>query len=170
MLYAIYACPKPVVARVQGDALGGGVGLIATVDIVIASDRARFSLPEVKLGLIPATISPYVIRALGQRAALRYFVTAESFDAYQAHRLGLVHEVVSAGALDEAVESTVRAIVNNGPNAVAESKRLVQEITDQPLSDALLADTAERIASIRASDEAREGVKAFLEKRRPRWR
>ncbi len=169
MLRTIYTCPKPVIARVQGDALGGGVGLISAADIVVAVDGARFSLSEVKLGLIPATISPYVIRAIGARAARRYFITAERFDAAEAQRLGLVHEVVTADALDATVQSIVGAIIRNGPNAVTKSKQLVQDIDGQLLSDEILTDTAERIAQVRASAEAREGVRAFLEKRRPGW-
>jgi methylglutaconyl-CoA hydratase len=169
MLRTIYTCPKPVIARVQGDAFGGGVGLIAASDIVVAVDGARFSLSEVKFGLIPATISPYVIRAIGARAARRYFVTAERFDVAEARRLGLVHEVVTVDVLNATVQSIVVAITRNGPNAVMKSKQLVQDIDGRLLSDEILADTAKRIAQVRASEEAREGVRAFLEKRRPGW-
>ncbi|MGA8655896.1 MAG: enoyl-CoA hydratase/isomerase family protein [Chthoniobacterales bacterium] len=169
MLRTIYTCPQPVIARVQGDAYGGGVGLIAAADIVVAADNACFSLSEVKLGLIPATISPYVIRAIGVRAARRYFVTAERFDAAEAYRIGLVHKIASPDALDGAVESVVAAILQNGPGAVIKSKQLVQDLDGQLLSDELLADTARRIAQIRGSEEAREGVRAFLEKRLPAW-
>jgi methylglutaconyl-CoA hydratase len=169
MLRTIYTCPRPVVARVQGDAHGGGVGLLAAADIVVAVHGAVFSLSEVRLGLIPATISPYVLRAIGARAARRYFVTAERFDAAEAQQIGLVHQVAPADALDEVVASLLAAILQNGPNAVTKSKRLVQEFDGRALSDELLAETAERIAQIRGSDEGREGVRAFLEKRPPVW-
>jgi methylglutaconyl-CoA hydratase len=169
MLRTIYACPKPVVAQIQGDAYGGGVGLIAATDIAIAAETARFSLSEVKLGLIAATISPYVIRAIGERAAHRYLITAERFDAQEAYRIGLVHQIVPKDKLEETVQSLLRALLQNSPNAVTESKRLVREVVDQPISDALLEDTAQRIARVRASDEGKEGVRAFLKKRRPFW-
>ncbi|MDB0516063.1 enoyl-CoA hydratase/isomerase family protein [Ralstonia solanacearum] len=169
MLRAIHACPKPVVARVHGDTYAGGVGLVSACDIVVAADSAHFCLSEAKLGLIPATISPYVIRALGEQAARRYFITAERFTAAEAHRLGLVHELASAEALDAKVDALTAALVANSPNAVRESKRLVREIAGAPIDDALLADTANRIAAIRASDEGREGVQSFLGKRKPNW-
>ncbi|MDB0565722.1 enoyl-CoA hydratase/isomerase family protein [Ralstonia solanacearum] len=169
MLRAIHACPKPVVARVHGDTYAGGVGLVSACDIVVAADSAHFCLSEAKLGLIPATISPYVIRALGEQAARRYFITAEHFTAAEAHRLGLVHELASAEALDAKVDALTAALVANSPNAVRESKRLVREIAGAPIDDALLADTANRIAAIRASDEGREGVQSFLGKRKPNW-
>jgi len=169
MLRTIYTCPKPVIARVHGDAYGGGVGLIAAADIAVAADSACFSLSEVKLGLIPATISPYVIRAIGARAARRYFLTAERFDAIEALRIGLVHTIAPTDALDRVIESLVAAVLQNGPGAVAKSKRLIQDLDGQSLSDDLLADTARQIAQTRATDEAREGVRAFLEKRLPAW-
>ena len=169
MLRTIYTSPKPVIARVHGDAYGGGVGLIAAADIAVAADSACFSLSEVRLGLIPAIISPYVIRAIGARAARRYFITAERFDASDALRIGLVHKVATTDALDAAVESVVAAILRNGPGAVTKSKQLVQDLDGQLLSDELLADTARRIAQIRGSGEAHEGVRAFLEKRLPAW-
>jgi len=169
MLRAIYTCPKPVMARVQGDTYAGGVGLVAACDIVVAVDTANFCLSEAKLGLIPATISPYVIRALGEQASRRYFITAERFSAAEAHRLGLVHELVSADALDTKVADITAALVANSPNAVRESKRLVREVSGAAVNDALLADTAERIAAIRASEEGHEGVQSFLGKRKPNW-
>ena len=169
MLRAIYTCPKPVIARVQGDTYAGGVGLVAACDIVVAVDTANFCLSEAKLGLIPATISPYVIRALGEQASRRYFITAERFSAAEAHRLGLVHELVSADTLDTKVNDITAALVANSPNAVRESKRLVREVSGAAVNDALLADTAERIAAIRASEEGREGVQSFLGKRKPNW-
>jgi methylglutaconyl-CoA hydratase len=169
MLKAIYACPKPVLAKVQGDCYAGGMGLVAACDIAIAAEQANFCLSEVKLGLIPATISPYVIRAMGERAAQRYFLTAERFSAQQAQRIGFVHEAVAADALDAAVDEIVKALVINSPNAVKQAKRLVQDVAGAALTDALIADTADRIADIRASDEGREGVRSFLEKRKPGW-
>jgi methylglutaconyl-CoA hydratase len=169
MLHAIYTCPKPVVARVQGDCYAGGMGLVAACDIAIAAEPAYFCLSEVKLGLIPATISPYVIRAIGENAARRYFLTAERFTAHEAHRIGLVHQVAAFDQLDVAVAEIVKALAANSPHAMQEAKRLVQDIAGAPLSDALIADTAERIADIRSSDQGKEGVKAFLEKRKPGW-
>ncbi|AKM30881.1 enoyl-CoA hydratase [Pandoraea faecigallinarum] len=170
MLSTIYRCPKPVIARVQGDTYAGGVGLAAVADIVVAVDTAHFCLSEAKLGLIPATIGPYVIRALGEQASRRYFVTAERFTAATAQRLGLVHEVVSAEALDGTVSALTRALVDNSPNAVKECKRLVQDFAGRAIDDAAIADTADRIATIRASGDGREGVRSFLEKRSPSWR
>jgi methylglutaconyl-CoA hydratase len=169
MLRVIYACPKPVVAKVQGDCYAGGMGLVAACDIAVAGEKANFCLSEVKLGLIPATISPYVIKAMGENAARRYFLTAERFSAQEAKRIGFVHEVVGDEALDSTVDGIVKALVANSPNAVREAKRLVRDVAGAPVSDTLIADTAERIADIRASEEGREGVKSFLEKRKPTW-
>jgi len=169
MLRTIYVCPKPVVAKVQGDCFGGGVGLVAACDIAIAAADVNFSLAEVKLGLIPATISPYVIRAMGKNAARRYFLTGELFSSQEAYRLGFVHEVAQAGVLDVKVNNIVKALVFAGPHAVKEAKRLVRDVAGAPLSDELIAETAKRIADIRSSDEGREGVAAFLEKRKPGW-
>jgi len=169
MLRTIYFSPKPVVAKVQGDCYAGGMGLVAACDIVVASEGVNFCLSEVRLGLIPATISPYVIMAMGEQASRRYFLTAERFDAVQALRLGLAHEVVPAGQLDATVAAIVKSLVNNSPNAVREAKKLVRDIAGLPIDDVLLADTAGRIATIRASGEGREGVASFLEKRKPSW-
>jgi methylglutaconyl-CoA hydratase len=169
MLRTIYLCPKPVVAKVQGDCYAGGMGLVAACDIIVAVEEANFCLSEVKLGLIPATISPYVIKAMGENASRRYFLTAERFGAQEALRIGFVHEVVSADTLDAKVAEIVKALVNNSPNAVQQAKVLVREVVGQEVNDALLADTAERIAHIRASDQGREGVASFLEKRKPAW-
>ncbi|WP_116141004.1 enoyl-CoA hydratase/isomerase family protein [Trinickia diaoshuihuensis] len=170
MLAAIYHVSKPVVARVSGDAFAGGVGLVAACDIVVAVDTARFCLSEARLGLIAATIAPYVVRALGARASRRYFTTAEPFDCATALRLGLVHEMAAADTLDSAVQKITAALCVNGPQAVRESKRLVQDVADHVLDEALIDDTARRIARIRASEEGREGVASFLEKRAPAWR
>lgn len=169
MLRTIYLCPKPVVARVQGDCYAGGMGLAAACDIVVAADHVNFCLSEVKLGLIPATISPYVIKAMGEQAARRYFLTAEKFDANEAYRIGFAHEVVKAEALEASVGAIATALVNNSPNAVSQAKTLVREVVGQPIGDALVIDTANRIAAIRASTEGREGVTSFLEKRKPTW-
>jgi len=169
MLRTIYLCPKPVVARVQGDCYAGGMGLVAACDIAVAVQEANFCLSEVKLGLIPATISPYVIKAMGENAARRYFLTAERFTAQEAHRIGFVHEVVAADALDAKVAELLKALVTNSPNAVKEAKVLVRDAAHKAVDDALLADTALRIANIRASAEGREGVQSFLEKRKPGW-
>ena len=169
MLRTIYTCSKPVVAKVRGDCYAGGMGLVAACDIAVSVDTANFCLSEVKLGLIPATISPYVMKAMGEQAARRYFITAERFDAQEARRIGFVHEVVAAADLDTTVACIVQALANNSPNAVREAKKLVREIVGQPVTEALLEDTANRIAGIRASLEGREGVASFLEKRRPSW-
>ncbi len=169
MLSAIYHCSKPVIARVQGDCYAGGMGLLAACDIAVSADTANFCLSEVKLGLIPATISPYVIRAMGEQAARRYFVTAERFSAQQASACGLIHELVSPELLDDKIAELVRQISANSPNAVRQAKRLVQTVAGQSLTQELVAETVKGIAEIRASDEGREGVRSFLEKRKPFW-
>lgn len=169
MLRTIYVCPKPVVAKVQGDCYAGGMGLVAACDIAVSVEEANFCLSEVKLGLIPATISPYVIKAMGENAARRYFLTAERFSAQEAQRIGFVHSVVKADALDAAVADIVKSLLSASPNAVKEAKRLVRDVAGQTLTTELIADTAERIAEIRASEEGREGVRSFLEKRKPNW-
>lgn len=169
LMQVMNACPKPVIGLVQGAAYGGGVGLAACCDIVVSVTAASFALSEVKLGIIPAAISPYVVAAIGQRAARRYFLTAERFDAAEARRLGLVHEIVEdEAALQGAAERLVKSILGNGPQAVAEAKALIFAV-DRPWSMDVLKDTAERIARVRAGDEGREGVAAFLEKRKPGW-
>ncbi|MDH3692443.1 MAG: enoyl-CoA hydratase-related protein, partial [Gammaproteobacteria bacterium] len=160
---------KPTVVLVQGSALGGGVGLVACADIAIAAEKARFSLSETRLGLIPSVISPYVIDAIGARAARRYFLTAERFDAHEALRIGLIHEVVSTDALPAALENVLAVLRQCGPNAKAAAKEMIALVQRSPRDDALRRTTAERIAEIRASDEGREGVSAFLEKRSPAW-
>lgn len=169
MLRTIYLCPKPVVAKVQGDCYAGGMGLVAACDMAVAVQEANFCLSEVKLGLIPATISPYVIKAMGENAARRYFLTAERFSAAEAQRIGFVHEVTAADALDAKVAEIVKSLLGNSPNAVKEAKALVRDVVDRPVTDELLADTAQRIANIRASEQGREGVQSFLEKRKPNW-
>jgi methylglutaconyl-CoA hydratase len=169
MLRAMYECPQPTIARVQGDVYAGGMGLVAACDMAVSVDRAQFCLSEVKLGLIPATISPYVIRAMGARAAHRYCLTAERFGAAEAHRIGFVHAVVPVDALDAQVADWTQALVNASPHAVRACKRLVQDVAEREINDALVRQTVEAIADIRASDEGREGVQAFLQKRKPHW-
>ena len=169
MLAAIYRCSKPVVAKVQGDCYAGGMGLVAACDIAMSVDSAHYCLSEVKLGLIPATISPYVIKAMGESAARRYFITAERFSAHEAQRIGFVHEVVSAEALEGKIAEIVKALVSNSPNAVKQAKKLVQDVASREITPTLVAATVEGIAQIRASDEGREGVRSFLEKRKPAW-
>jgi methylglutaconyl-CoA hydratase len=169
MLFAIYRCPVPVVGRIHGDCYAGGVGLAAVCDVLVAAEGVQFCLSEAKLGLLPATIGPYVIRALGEQASRRYFTTAERFSATRAHQLGFVHELVSADALDAKVQEIITALVANGPVAVKACKALVQDLAGQPITEALRADTARRIADIRASAEGKEGVQSFLSKRAPYW-
>jgi methylglutaconyl-CoA hydratase len=169
MLHGLYACPKPTIAKVQGDVYAGGMGLVAACDMAVAVDSANFCLSEVKLGLIPATISPYVIRAMGARAAHRYFLTAERFGAAEALRIGFVHEVALPEQLDAKVDELAQALVSAGPEAVKACKRLVRHVAGQDISPALVARTVEGIADIRASAEGREGVQAFLQKRKPNW-
>lgn len=162
--------PVPTIARIQGAAFGGGVGLVACCDIALASSRALFCLSEVKLGLIPAVISPYVVRAIGERAARRYMLTAERFDAQQARLIGLVHEVVDDdAALDKRLQEMIETLLESGPAAQAEAKDLILEIAAKSIDQDLIDDTASRIARIRASDEGREGLNAFLDKRSPDW-
>ena len=170
MLWTIWSCPVPVVGRVQGDCYAGGVGLAAVCDVLVAAQGVQFCLSEARLGLLPATIGPYVVRALGEQAARRYFVTAERFSAEQAQALGFVHEVVPPEQLDAQVAQVVSALVANAPAAVRACKQLVKDVAGVALDAALRDDTARRIADIRASAEGREGVQAFLNKRDPAWR
>jgi methylglutaconyl-CoA hydratase len=170
MLWTIWSCPLPVVGRVQGDCYAGGVGLAAVCDVLVAAEAANFCLSEARLGLLPATIAPYVVKAMGEQAARRYFLTAERFSATQAQAMGLVHEVSSPDQLDARVAAIVAAVVANGPAAVKACKRLVQDVASREITAALRDDTARRIADIRASAEGREGVQAFLNKREPAWR
>jgi methylglutaconyl-CoA hydratase len=169
MLKAIYECPQPTIAKVQGDVYAGGLGLVAACDMAVSVDTAHFCVSEVKIGLIPATISPYLIRAIGARAAHRYFLTAERFDAAQAQRLGLVHEVVDAVQLDAKLNEWTQALVSVSPHAASACKTLLHDVAYQDLTPELVAHTVAGIANIRASEQGKEGVQAFLQKRKPNW-
>ena len=170
MLWTLYSCPVPIVGRMHGDCYAGGVGLAAVCDVLVAADTMQFCLSEARLGLLPATIGPYVVRAMGEQAARRYFITAERFDAATAQAMGLVHEVVSSMQLDAKIADIVGALVANGPAAVRACKQLVKDVSARPIDAALREHTASRIADIRASAEGREGVAAFLGKRSASWR
>jgi methylglutaconyl-CoA hydratase len=169
LIKALYELPRPTVARVNGAALGGGTGLVACCDVAVASESAVFGTTEVRLGIIPAVIGPYVIAAIGARQARRLMLTGERISAHDAARIGLVHEVVAADRLDAAVEKIVSDLLKGGPRAIAAAKRLVQDLADRPIEQDLIDETARRIAMLRATPEAREGLSAFLEKRRPGW-
>jgi len=168
MLRAIDECPKPVIGRVHGAALGGGAGLAAACDVVVAAEGTLFGTTEVRLGIVPAVISPYVVRKLGESRAREWFLTGERWDAQEARRAGLVHRVVPEADLDTAVESVVAAILQGGPEALAEAKRLARAAGELPL-DAAIPMTIESIAARRVSPEGQEGMRAFLEKRKPGW-
>ena len=170
MLWTVWSCPLPVVGRVHGDCYAGGVGLAAVCDVLVAAEGVNFCLSEARLGLLPATIGPYVVKALGEQASRRYFVTAERFTAQRAQQLGFVHECVPAEALDATVDDMVATLVANGPAAVKACKRLVQDVAGREIDASLRAETARRIADIRASVEGRDGVQSFLGKREPAWR
>lgn len=170
MLHKLYTMPKTTIACVQGAAFGGGLGLASCCDIVIADKSAKFALSEVKLGLIPATIAPYVLRAIGERQCRRYFQTAERFDAQTAKDIGLVHELVDDHAtMDAELQLLLGILSGNGPRARAAAKQLCQDFADQPITHALMVESATRIAETRAGAEAKEGLNAFLEKREARW-
>jgi len=170
LMRTLHDLAKPTVAAVHGPAYGGGVGLVAACDIAIAADGATFALSEVRLGLIPAVVSPYVVAAIGARAARRYFLTGERFGAAEALRLGLVHGVVPAERLEQTLADIVAALKEGGPRAQAAAKRLVTDVAGRPIDTALAVETARRIAEIRAGAEAQEGIGAFLDKRKPAWR
>ena len=169
MMRTVYECPKPTIARIQGDVYAGGTGLVAACDMAVAVDTAYFCLSEVKLGLVPSTISPYVIRAMGARAAHRYFLTAERFNAFEALRIGFVHEVVAADALDAKVAELSQALVNAGPAAVKLCKKLIQDVAGHDITPELVKMTVGSIADVRVSAEGREGLQSFLQKRKPNW-
>jgi methylglutaconyl-CoA hydratase len=169
MYATIHRFSRPTIARVHGAALGGGVGLTAACDIAVATTRASFATTEAKLGLIPSVISPYVIAAIGQRQAHRYFLTAERFDAAAAQRIGLVHLLCEPDELDGKIAAVAEMLIANSPMAQAAAKELIFHVADRPIADVLIEDTAQRIAKSRATAEAKEGIAAFLEKRKPRW-
>jgi len=169
MLQTLNRMPQPTIARVQGAAFGGGIGLISCCDIAIATTSANFSLSEVKLGLVPATISPYVIAAIGERAARRYFITAETFDGHTAKQIGLINEVVDTEHLDTQVKQITDALMANGPAAIAAAKQLIFDISGKAMDQDIIDHTCKTISAIRVSDEAQEGLNAFLEKRKPHW-
>jgi methylglutaconyl-CoA hydratase len=167
--HRIHTFPKPVIARVHAMAFAGGMGLAAACDMIVAAEEAEFSLPEVRIGLVPATISPYLVRAIGARAALRYALTGDRLSARDAERLGLVQQVVPAGELDAAVDKLVGRLAQAGPQALARTKNLFATVAASPLDAKLRARTAAVLAEVRAGDEAREGIRSFLEKRKPSW-
>ena len=169
MFFILNTIDKPTIAKVQGAAFGGAVGLVACCDIAIGSKLSKFCLSEVKLGLAPATISPYVIDAIGARVARRYFITAEVFSARRARRLGLLSEAVVEEELDSTIENLIEHILKNSPAAIRAAKQLIFDVQNKPISDALLATTSEKIAELRVSDEGQEGLNAFLQKRRANW-
>jgi methylglutaconyl-CoA hydratase len=169
MLAALDRLPQTTIGRVHGPIYGGGVGVVAACDIAIASEDATFCLSEVRLGIVPGMISPYVVRAIGERTARRYFQTAEVFDAHEARRIGLVHEVVAPDALDERIAKLLKQLRSAAPGARAVAKKLAGDIAGRSIDDALIRETSELIADVRARPEAREGLSAFLEKRKPSW-
>jgi methylglutaconyl-CoA hydratase len=169
MLWALDRLPKPTIARVHGPAFAGGTGLVAACDIAIGTPEAKFCFSEAKLGLVPSTIGPHVMRAIGERAARRYFLTAEVFGAEEAERIGLLSILVPSSELDSKIDSLTRELIAGGPEAHGKIKQLIRSIAGRPLDDALVAQTAKSIAEVRVSPEGREGISSFLEKRRPSW-
>ncbi|WP_306603030.1 enoyl-CoA hydratase/isomerase family protein [Azonexus sp.] len=169
MLRVLAEMKKPTIARVQGAALGGGTGLTAACDIAVASTKAIFATSEVKFGIIPSAISPYVVRAIGARQAYRYFQSAERIDAARAREIGLVHEAVEPEQLDAKVQEIATALIQGGPLAQAAAKDLIRAVDNKPINDNVVEDTAHRIAHLRATPEARDGIAAFLDKRQPAW-
>jgi methylglutaconyl-CoA hydratase len=170
MLKTLKEVSKPTIARVHGAAFAGGMGLAAACDVVVAEPAAEFCLSEVRIGLIPSTISPYVIQALGIQAAKRYMLTAERLSAKEAHRLGFVHELCKDGTIDTSIAQISNALIAGGPMALAQTKALMKSVVNRPLDDPLISQTAGWIAQVRASPEGREGMASFLEKRLPTWR
>jgi methylglutaconyl-CoA hydratase len=169
LLYRMHTYPKPLIARVHGAAFAGGMGLAAACDLVVAAEEAEFSLPEVRIGLVPAMISPYLVRAMGEQQARRYILTGERLAARDAQRIGLVHECVPAAELDARVEKFAALLAQAGPQALARSKKLLARVARAPISPKLAAETAAVLAEVRAGDEAGEGIRAFLERRKPDW-
>ena len=168
MLREVYTCPKPVIGRINGPAIGGGTGMVAVCDIAIAAESAFFAFSETKLGITPAAISPYLLKRMGQRNLREFFLTGERFTAARAFQLGLVNAAVPDGELDDAVDGKIKLILTGGPKALAVSKDLIRNISEKTLDD-VGPYTAEVIARLRMSDEGQDGMNAFLEKRKPRW-
>lgn len=169
LLYRMHTYPKPLIARVHGAAFAGGMGLVAACDLVVAAEEAEFCLPEVRLGLVPAMISPYIARAIGEQQARRYVLTGERLAAREAQRIGFVHECVAAAELDARVEKFAAQLAQAGPQALARSKKLLARVAKAGITPKLSAETAAVLADVRAGEEAREGIRSFLEKRKPRW-
>jgi methylglutaconyl-CoA hydratase len=169
LLYRMHTYPKPLIARVHGAAFAGGMGLVAACDLVVAAEEAEFRLPEVKIGLVPAMISLYLVRAMGEHQARRYVLTGERLAAREAHRIGFVHECVAAAELDARVEKFAAQLAQAGPQALARSKKLLARVAKAGITPKLSAETAAVLADVRAGEEAREGIRSFLEKRKPRW-
>ncbi len=169
LLYRMHTYPKPLIARVHGPAFAGGMGLVAACDLVVAAEEAEFCLPEVRIGLVPAMISPYIVRAMGEQQARRYVLTGERLAAREALRIGFVHECVAAAELDARVEKFASQLAQAGPQALARSKKLLAKVAQAAISPALAAHTAGVLADVRAGAEAREGIRSFLEKRKPGW-
>jgi methylglutaconyl-CoA hydratase len=169
LLWRMHTYPKPLLARVQGAAFAGGMGLAAACDLIVAAEGAEFCLPEVRIGLVPAMISPYIVRAMGEQQARRYVLTGERLGAREAQRIGFVHDCVPAAELDARVEKFVQQLSQAGPQALARSKKLLARVGGAAISPKLAAETAAVLADVRAGEEAREGIRSFLEKRRPAW-
>jgi methylglutaconyl-CoA hydratase len=169
LLYRMHLYPKPIVARVHGPAFAGGMGLVAASDLVVVAEEAEFALPETRIGLVPAMISPYLVRAMGAQQARRYMLTGERLTAREAHRIGLAHECVPAAELDAAVEKMCARLAQAGPEALARSKKLLQRVVGAAITPELANETATVLADVRAGAEAREGIRSFLEKRKPSW-
>ena len=169
VLHQLAEFPKPTLARVHGAAFAGGMGFVSACDIAVASSDAVFCLSEVKIGLIPAIISPYVVRAMGERMARRYFLTAERFDGAEAYRMGFVQELAVPEELDATINEILGHLVQGGPKALEESKKLIRLVAGNPITPKMRTETAQRITAVRASAEGKEGIAAFLEKRKPKW-
>jgi methylglutaconyl-CoA hydratase len=169
LLYRLHAYPKPVVARVHGPAFAGGMGLVAAADLVVVAEEAEFALPETRIGLVPAMISPYLVRAMGAQQARRYMLTGERLGAKEAQRIGFAHECVPAAQLDATVDAICARLAQAGPEALSRTKKLLQRVAGTAITPELAAETAAVLADVRAGAEAREGIRSFLEKRKPSW-
>jgi len=169
LLYRMHTYPKPLIARVHGAAFAGGMGLVAACDLIVAAEEAEFCLPEVRIGLVPAMISPYIVRAMGEQQARRYILTGERLAAREAQRIGFVHECVAAAELDARVEKFAAQLAQAGPQALARSKKLLVRVAKAGITPKLSAETAAVLADVHAGEEAREGIRSFLEKRKPNW-